>query len=129
MLIKVLLALLSGFLGSVGVGGGSVLLIYLSLFAGYSVSQARTINLLFFIPCALTGLVFHIKNKLIDFKNVFKLIVFGSSGVLIGYFLNSFINERILKIIFGVFVLILAIYQLIPVIKDLKNKPDRKLSD
>ena len=122
MLVKIIIALISGFLGAIGVGGGSVLLIYLTLFAGFSMSDARTVNLIFFIPCALIGIIFHIKNKLIDFKTVIKLIIFGIIGVFIGYFLNSVINEKVLKTGFGLFVLILAIFQIIPVFKQIKEK-------
>ena len=53
MNIAALLAgLMSGIIGGMGLGGGAVLIIYLTIFQGVEQLQAQGINLLFFIPIA-----------------------------------------------------------------------------
>lgn len=121
MIWDILVALVSGFIGSIGIGGGSVLIIYLTLFRSMNQLKAQGINLMFFIPIAITGLIFHFKNKLVDFKKAIPLIIFGLIGVAIGYYLSMKINEDIIRKIFGGFLLLLAAFQLFS-IKKKKNK-------
>ena len=112
MILNIIVALTAGFLGAIGIGGGSVLIIYLTLFLNMNQLRAQGINLIFFIPCSTVGIIFHIKNKLIDFKSVIPLVIFGIIGVIAGYFLNRYIDENILRKIFGIFLLILAFFQI-----------------
>ena len=53
MIWTVLAGLLSGALGAMGLGGGGVLVIYLTLAAQMEQTTAQGVNLLLFIPCAL----------------------------------------------------------------------------
>lgn len=112
MIINLIIGAIAGFLGAIGIGGGSVLIIYLTLFLNMPQLKAQGINLLFFIPCSAVGIIFHIKNKLIDFKSAVPLIILGIIGVICGYFLNKRIDENILRKIFGVFLIVLAVFQL-----------------
>ncbi len=122
MILNAIIAVLSGFLGAIGVGGGSVLIIYLTLFLSMPQLKAQGINLLFFIPCSLVGLIFHIKNKLIDFKLAVPLILFGLLGVVGGFLLNQIMDETIIRKVFGAFIIIIAVYQLFSVWKEKKQK-------
>lgn len=61
-------AFLSGIFASMGLGGGMVLIVYLTVFAGFSQLAAQGINLVFFIPIAIISLVLHTKNKLVEWK-------------------------------------------------------------
>ena len=45
--------LFSGIIGGMGLGGGAVLIIYLTVFSDVDQLKAQGINLLFFIPIAL----------------------------------------------------------------------------
>ena len=62
VLLSVLAGLATGILSGFGIGGGSLLLLYLTLAAGMSQYQAGGINLLYFIACAPTALWSHVKN-------------------------------------------------------------------
>ena len=66
--IAVAAGLLTGILSGFGIGGGSLLLLYLTLFAGVDQYQAGGINLLYFIACAPAALYSHIKNGLDVYK-------------------------------------------------------------
>lgn len=119
---NIIVGLLSGFLGSIGIGGGSVLIIYLTLFCEMNQLKAQGINLMFFIPVAITGLIFHLKNKLVDWKKAVPLIIFGLIGVTVGYFLSKKIDETMIRKIFGAFLLFLALLQLLSIRKSHKSK-------
>ena len=64
----VLAAFFSGLAGSLGLGGGGVLVLYLVLALGMPQLKAQGINLLFFIPCAALSSIVYSFKKLIDWK-------------------------------------------------------------
>lgn len=101
-------ALLAGFLsgvaGAMGLGGGSVLLIYLTVFAGVPQLQAQGINLLFFIPIALVSTVLYVKQGLICFQKVVPMALFGALGTILGNFILSAFEPEFLRKIFGILV-------------------------
>ena len=55
--MAVWIGILLGFLSGLGVGGGSLLVLWLTVGLGMAPETARIINLLFFIPCALGALL------------------------------------------------------------------------
>ena len=61
-LIPALAGAVTGVLSGFGVGGGTLLLIYMTAFAGVGQAAAQGINLLYFLPTAATALPSHIKN-------------------------------------------------------------------
>ena len=58
----------AGVLSGFGVGGGTLLLIYMTAFAGVDQHLAQGINLLYFLPTAATALPAHFKNGFVDKK-------------------------------------------------------------
>ena len=52
----------TGVFASLGLGGGMVLIIYLTVFAGMPQIQAQGINLIFFVPIAIISIIIHNKN-------------------------------------------------------------------
>lgn len=107
-----IVALLSGIIASMGLGGGTVLIIYLALFTSLSQIQCQGINLIFFIPIALLAVIIHSKNKLIEWKKIVPAIITGTIGVFIGSFLAFSINPQYLKKAFAVFILFIGIKEL-----------------
>ena len=59
----------AGVLSGFGVGGGTLLLIYMTAFAGVDQHLAQGINLLYFLPTAATALPAHFKNGFVDKKS------------------------------------------------------------
>lgn len=104
---------LSGVLGGMGMGGGTVLIPLLSIF--YSIGQhtAQGANLVGFIPMAIVALIIHFKNKLIVFKDLIKIIIPGLLTCLIGCFISKQISGELLKRIFGGFLIILSVVQVV----------------
>ncbi|MDR2532627.1 MAG: sulfite exporter TauE/SafE family protein [Oscillospiraceae bacterium] len=92
---------LTGVAASMGLGGGFVLIIYLTVFTGTAQIQAGGINLLFFLPIALISMFIHTKNKLIEWRLILPICVAGAAGVVVGTFLLGVVGEGWLRKLFA----------------------------
>lgn len=113
MIIDILAGILSGALGAMGFGGGSVLILYLTLYKNVPQLTAQGINLIFFIPSAIFALVSHTKNKLVEWKIALKFIAFGVIGLIIGYLIVSRIDEDIIRKIFSIILIVMGTKELL----------------
>ncbi len=104
---------LSGFVASLGLGGGMVLIIYLAIFAGMGQLEAQGINLIFFIPIAVISIILHTKSKLIIWKKIIPSIITGTISALLFSVIASMLGSDILSKIFSVFIIIIGIRELI----------------
>ena len=100
-----------------GLGGGAVLIIYLSVFKNTEQLKAQGINLLFFIPIATLAVVIYAFKKQIKWKITLPLAIGGIVGAVIGFFLTGFMGGNFTSKLFGGFLLFLGIKELF-----LKNK-------
>lgn len=113
MNIPALLAgLFSGILGSMGLGGGGILIIYLSLFTDTKPLTAQGTNLLFFIPIGILSLIIYSIKKQIKWKITLKIALFGIIGAIIGIFLADYIGGNITQKIFGGFLCIMGLTEI-----------------
>ena len=112
IVVLALAGLLSGICASMGLGGGFVLLVYLTLFTQLSQLDAQLTNLVFFLPIAVLSVILHLKNQLIEKKVLLKAIVVGIIGVLIGGFLSGVIEVELLSKLFGGFILLIGLKEL-----------------
>ncbi len=110
--ITAIISFFSGVLGSMGFGGGTVLILYLTIFASLEQKHAQGINLVFFLPYALYSVISYNKEKIINKKAVLPLIFWGFIGVAVGYFLLTKIETQALSKLFGAFLLCLGIKEL-----------------
>lgn len=108
-----LAGLFSGILGAMGLGGGGILIIYLTLFAGIEQVKAGGINLLFFIPSAIIAIIYYCRKKLIDWKSAIPAMCLGAGGGLLGAYFSTIIDGFIIGKIFGVLLLIMGISQIL----------------
>ncbi len=104
---------LTGFVASLGLGGGMVLIIYLTIFSGMAQLEAQGINLIFFIPIALISIILHTKSKLIIWKKILPSIITGAILALLFSFIASMLGSEILSKIFSIFIIIIGIKELI----------------
>jgi uncharacterized membrane protein YfcA len=105
----ILAAFLSGIIGAMGLGGGGVLLIFLTLFASVPQMKAQGINLLFFIPVGVLATIIYSFKKQIEWKIVFKMWLGGIVGVVLGFLFAKQIGTDVLSYIFGVFLIVLGL--------------------
>lgn len=112
---------IAGVAGGMGMGGGTLLVPLLS-FLDIKQHTIQSINLLSFLPMCLIALNVHSKNGLIKKNGTLKLIVPASIGAVIGSIFTSFADEKVLKICFGVFFILLAFWQLLCAIAEYKKR-------
>lgn len=117
-------AFLSGVVGSMGFGSGTVLIILLTVFLSFEQKTAQGINLVFFIPCAIYSIIFYLRKKLIKKEFVLPLVIPGLLGAATGYFILSFLSPDILKKLFGALLIAIALKQLISAVFKRFGKTD-----
>ncbi len=103
---------LSGVLGSMGLGGGSVLIIYLTSFLALEQKKAQGINLVFFIPIAILSVILYRKEKLITPSEIKPVIFPSLLGAAAGFILLSFIPASLIAKLFGALLVIMGLRQL-----------------
>ena len=108
---------LGGVLGGMGMGGGTVLIPLLNIFYGVGQHTAQAVNLISFIPMAIVALIFHLKNKLIEFDKLLLIIVPGVIACILGCYVARAITGDLLRRCFGGFLILLSILQMILQIK------------
>ena len=104
-----LAGLFSGILGSMGLGGGGVLIIYLSLFTKTEQLRAQGINLLFFIPIALISVIIYSFKGLIKWKIIYKIILFGIVGTFLGWGAATVLGAKYTAKVFGALLVVMGI--------------------
>lgn len=119
--IYIISGLVGGILGGMGMGGGTILIPILTLLLNVPQKTAQAINLISFIPMAIVSLVIHIKNKRVVFDNLFYSSIFGIIFCVIGFFVSKEVPSNILRIFFGVFLILLAIFGVYSIIKSKKS--------
>ncbi|MCL2754255.1 MAG: sulfite exporter TauE/SafE family protein [Oscillospiraceae bacterium] len=92
---------LAGLTASMGLGGGFILIIYLSFFSDISQSAAGGINLLFFLPVALVSAILHLRSGLIERKILLVICLAGIAGAVVGSFVMDFLDEALLRKLFA----------------------------
>lgn len=102
----------TGVLSGMGVGGGTLLMLYLTLFSEVSQRTAQGINLLYFLPTAGSALVGHVKNKLIEKTAFFWSAGFGVASCLLASWLAGKLPIDWLRRGFGVFLLAVGTMEL-----------------
>ena len=101
-----------GVLAGLGVGGGSLLILWLTGMLALPYTQARTINLLFFLPCAFIATLVRQKTTAIRIKKLLPAIIAGSISAIVFFFVSHFIPVDLLKKLFGIFLVITGVREL-----------------
>ncbi len=95
-----------GFLSGLGVGGGSLLILWLTLIANVPQEIARSINLMFFLPTALISSLFRWKKGNLQIKKILPAMVGGVVAAVLFTWLSRHISSDALKAPFGVLLLV-----------------------
>lgn len=111
-LIPLLAGAVTGILSGFGIGGGSLLLIYMTNFAGVPQNLAQGINLLYFLPTAATALPSHFKNDCIEKAALLPAIAAGLAGTALAAWAATAMDVELLRKCFGVFLLLIGLREL-----------------
>jgi len=121
-MIIILIGLAAGIISGMGIGGGAILLPALVIFVNPEQHVAQSVNLLFFIPTAIVALAIHIKHKNVNFKRGIPIMLFGLAGAILGSKLALAMDGNILRKIFGIFLLVMGLYEIFVKSKIKKSK-------
>lgn len=111
-IVSVIVGFLTGVLASMGLGGGFVLVVWLTLFMDVEQKTAQGINLLFFLPIALLSLCIHLKNGLVNKRLVKKLALGGAIGAVLGTIGTRLMDNSGLRMLFALFLLAFGLREL-----------------
>ena len=103
---------LLGFLSGIGVGGGSLLMLWLTLVLGMAHSAARSINLLFFIPSAIIASLFRWKQGSLELSKILPAIIAGCISAGCFAWLSRHVDISLIKKLFGILLLLTGIKEL-----------------
>lgn len=118
----IILGIISGIITGLGMGGGSILIILLTVFMGIEQHIAQATNLIFFIPTAIISIIVHFKNQNVEKKIGKSLLLPVIVGSIIGALLTLRIQTQKLKKYFGIFLLAVGILEMIITIKKIIKK-------
>lgn len=122
---EVIIGVVAGVVGGLGMGGGTVLILLLSMFNNIEQHIAQGTNVVFFIPTAIAAILIFIKNRNIKFKVGIPILLWGMVGTVIGAVISSNMDVYVLRKCFGVFLIIIAIYQTYSVYKMYRKEKNR----
>ncbi len=96
----------TGVLSAFGIGGGTLLLLYMTFLAGFSQQTAQGINLLYFLPTAGASLPLHLRRGAIDRRAALTGGVWGCIAAVGGALLASVMEPGLLRGCFGVYLIV-----------------------
>ena len=99
--ITVAVSAVLGFLAGLGVGGGSLLMIWMTVILHIDHPSARTINLLFFIPTAVISSIFHKSGGKLNLKKLVPAIVAGVASAALTGLIGKKMDLELLKKLFA----------------------------
>lgn len=102
-----------GFLAGIGVGGGTLLILWLTLIMNVPHNTARSINLLFFLPTAVISSFFRWKQGTLELSSVLPAIIGGCISAALFSVLSQNIDISVLEKLFGGLLLITGVRELL----------------
>lgn len=117
-MLPIIFGIIAGIVTGLGMGGGTILILLLSLFMNLEQHIAQATNLVFFIPTSLAAIAINIKQKNVDFKLAVNISIFGILGSIIGVVISEKISSAHLRKYFALFILIIAIHEIYKLYKE-----------
>lgn len=106
-------SLASGIAASMGLGGGFILLVYLTAIANVPQLEAQWMNLIFFLPIGGLALWMHLKNRLVEKRVLLPAILSGLAGAALGCFLAGFLGSETLTKVFAGFLAVVGVKEML----------------
>ena len=113
----------SGIISGMGIGGGTILIPALLFLTDITQQQAQGVNLIYFIPTAVTALITHQKKGNLDWKTAKPLALMGLAGAAAGAFLAVSLESELLRKIFGGFLFLMGLSEILKK-KERKNNAE-----
>ena len=112
-IIAIAAGLVCGVLSGFGIGGGSLLMVWMTAVLSMEQKAAQGVNLLYFLPTAAAALIFHAKNRMIEWKAVIPAAIAGCATAAAGAFLAQSVQMELLRKLFGGFLILVGLEEVI----------------
>ena len=119
-MLAIVFGIISGIVTGLGMGGGTILILLLSLFINMEQHIAQATNLIFFIPTSLSAILINLKQKNVDKKLAITISFYGIIGAVVGAKISENISSQNLRKYFAIFILIIAIHEVYKFYKEYK---------
>lgn len=110
--IAIIVGCALGFLAGLGVGGGSLLILWLTLVLGLDHADARGINLLFFIPTAVIASLFRWKQGSLNLAKILPAIIGGCVSASFFTVASKHLQPELIQKLFGQLLILTGIREL-----------------
>ena len=110
--VSVVIGSLLGFLTGMGVGGGSLLILWLTLALGMDQATARGINLLFFLPASAICCAFRLRQRALNLRSCLPAIVSGCIAAAVASWVSGWVDTALLRKPFGILLLATGLREL-----------------
>lgn len=102
----------TGIISGFGIGGGTILMVYLTLLAGVEQTAAQSINLLYFLPTAAAALLIHSKNHQVEWRATVPAALAGCLSAAVFSLCALHMELGLLKKLFGGFLILTGLSEL-----------------
>lgn len=110
--IAILAGLLAGILTGAGIGGGTLLILWMTEIIGIDPPIAQGINIVYFLACAPPALISHITHGRVEIKGGAIAGAFGCASAALVAWLSADLNSDVFRRIFAVLFIIVGIKEL-----------------
>ena len=93
--MEIVFGIIAGIVAGMGMGGGTILILLLTLFMQLGQHESQGVNLIFYIPTSIVAIFINLKNKNIDIKLGNQLAIFGFLGAIIGGMIGTVASDEI----------------------------------
>lgn len=107
------MGILFGFLAGLGVGGGTLLILWLTMVMGMDHTTARAINLMFFLVAAGSVTILRWRKGKLHIKKVLPAIISGCIAAGIVSWIGTKTDKDLMKKMFGIVLLYTGIKELL----------------
>jgi uncharacterized membrane protein YfcA len=101
MVLNVIVGFLVAMLMGMGVGGGGLFVIFLTLCLNYKQINAQGTNLMFFIVAILASFFVHARKRKLFFKQILSMAIVGSIGSVIFSGLVNYVSPEVPRKMLG----------------------------
>ena len=113
VILHLLTGTILGTLAGLGIGGGTLLVLWLTLVIGMTQQQARILNLMFFIPCAIICTLIRKKQGAVNIRLLLPGMISGVLAAIVFSLVGRVLDLAILKKLFGGLLILTGIRELL----------------
>ena len=111
--VSLAVGIVLGFLTGLGIGGGSLLILWLTLVLGFDQATARGINLLFFLPASAISCAIRCKQGQLNLRLCLPAMVSGCIAAGLASWVSTAVDTALLRKPFGVLLLATGLRELL----------------